>query len=490
MFERGKASAEKSEFVPEDEERRCQARFDQLSSIDRRLFSTWNGIDLSIERWRNSSRDSRRCSNPNCADRYVGKTIRWHDLRRLGCSSSIQGKAGNVDRAKEFFLKANSPNISTFTAMSEFLFSSIARHSSSLCRCLYSSFLWSQWSRSRCSGAFLSNPRRDDRWESVCLCSECLFTFGIGRWSSRDLLEHSSEKRMELHSDGENCNVMTSWRRRRRRSWFLIHSGRLFKSFFRFRRFEEIDWRVRKRSSSLFANAQWVVQLVSIDRSIYPEKINNNRRKSLSLLFVVFLVSLLSGIRNQKNGQSAKERSAIIRQLFPSLTDSLTSVSVLVANTLASSGDMKEASDVRWTLSQAGSRKTAGLSWTGVNGEIAVKEKMFSFILPNKCCRNFAHTIDLIREEMKSMRNAIDCWKNCLNMDTSLTPVGSLDHWWLMKASNRFSTDTVRESPSPSISSNDQFPNEFKSPRTSAFAVIVVSVQRSIPSLFNTASFV
>jgi hypothetical protein len=59
-------------------------------------------------------------------------------------------------------------------------------------------------------------------------------------------------------------------------------------------------------------------------------------------------------------------------ELFPGVKYDLTSVSVLLANTLASSGALQEASDVRWTLSQSGARKKAGLSWTEVNGKIEV----------------------------------------------------------------------------------------------------------------------
>ena len=137
----------------------------------------------------------------------------------------------------------------------------------------------------------------------------------------------------------------------------FVHLGRFSQSCVPFRRSEETDWWVRRRSSSLFANAQWVVL---------------KEKKTRLFLSVVVLVSLLSGARKQKNGQLAKERSVVIRELFPSLKDDLASVSVLVANTLASSGEFEEALNVRRTLSESGWRKQTGLSWTEANGELAV----------------------------------------------------------------------------------------------------------------------
>ena len=97
--------------------------------------------------------------------------------------------------------------------------------------------------------------------------------------------------------------------------------------------------------------------------------------------FVLCLVSMLSGVRNQKNQRLAKERTRIIRELFPGMKDDFSSVSVLLANTLASSGALQEASDVRWTLSQSGSRKQAGLSWTEINGKIEVNHIILVFLV-------------------------------------------------------------------------------------------------------------
>ena len=98
----------------------------------------------------------------------------------------------------------------------------------------------------------------------------------------------------------------------------------------------------------------------------------------------MFLVSVLSGVRNAKNGQLAKERSDIIRIRFPWVKDEFASVSVLLGNTLASSGEFQEASDVRWALAQSGWKKKAGLSWTEVNGEIAVDEKILPSVMEDE----------------------------------------------------------------------------------------------------------
>jgi hypothetical protein len=117
-------------------------------------------------------------------------------------------------------------------------------------------------------------------------------------------------------------------------------------------------------------------------------------------------VSLLSGARNEKNGPLAKEQSRIIQQLFPELKDSLTSASVLLANTLGSSGAFNEASDVRWTLNQSGSKKKIGLTWTAVNGEIVVNNDILRFT--RTFPRNFTRMINRIRGVRKSMRNSID----------------------------------------------------------------------------------
>ncbi len=65
-----------------------------------------------------------------------------------------------------------------------------------------------------------------------------------------------------------------------------------------------------------------------------------------------------------------------MQQLFANFNNNLTPASVLLANTLASSGELEEASTIRWNMSQSGARKTAGLAWTEVNGEIVVNKNI------------------------------------------------------------------------------------------------------------------
>ena len=92
-----------------------------------------------------------------------------------------------------------------------------------------------------------------------------------------------------------------------------------------------------------------------------------------SLLHMHFSqVSLLSGARNARNSSLAEQMNHRIRELFPDFKRCLVSASVLLANTLASSGELDKASSVRWTLSQSGEREEAGLSWTIVNGQLVV----------------------------------------------------------------------------------------------------------------------
>ena len=99
----------------------------------------------------------------------------------------------------------------------------------------------------------------------------------------------------------------------------------------------------------------------------------------LLILFLfesVFLVSLLSSVRNQNNVPLARQITQRIQELFHGVDKDAISASVLLINTLASSGNLDEASQMRWNLSQSGEKKQMGLSWTEINDEIVV-DKMF-----------------------------------------------------------------------------------------------------------------
>ncbi|UJR23991.1 hypothetical protein I4U23_026957 [Adineta vaga] len=83
-------------------------------------------------------------------------------------------------------------------------------------------------------------------------------------------------------------------------------------------------------------------------------------------------MSLLSSIRNRNDASLARETIHRIRKLFQNVDDSLVPASILLTNTLASAGELEEASQIRWNMIQSGARKQIGLAWTEFNGEIAV----------------------------------------------------------------------------------------------------------------------
>ncbi|UJR24156.1 hypothetical protein I4U23_027122 [Adineta vaga] len=81
-------------------------------------------------------------------------------------------------------------------------------------------------------------------------------------------------------------------------------------------------------------------------------------------------MSLLSGVRNRNDALLAREITNQIRERFQNVDEHLLPASILLTNTLASSGELQEASQIRWKLNQSGAKKQVGLSWTEVNGEI------------------------------------------------------------------------------------------------------------------------
>ena len=84
------------------------------------------------------------------------------------------------------------------------------------------------------------------------------------------------------------------------------------------------------------------------------------------------LVSLLSGARNRNDVSLARQITQRIKQLGHLDNDNLASAYVLFGNTLGSSGELQEASQLRLEMNRLGIRKKVGLSWTEVNGEIVV----------------------------------------------------------------------------------------------------------------------
>ena len=87
-------------------------------------------------------------------------------------------------------------------------------------------------------------------------------------------------------------------------------------------------------------------------------------------------MSLLSGARNAREADLARQITHRISQLFPGHRRDQTSASILLVNTVASSGDLEESSKLRWNLSQSGAKKMMGVSWTVIDGRILVKHNV------------------------------------------------------------------------------------------------------------------
>ena len=123
----------------------------------------------------------------------------------------------------------------------------------------------------------------------------------------------------------------------------------------------------------------------------------------------LFLESLLSGTRNAREADLAREIMLRISQLFPGYGGGQISAAILLANTVASSGDLEEASTIRWNLSQSGAKKIMGLSWTEIDGEILVNDNVQNYSFHKNllliCFSNFMPTIDHIQGLMKSTKN-------------------------------------------------------------------------------------
>lgn len=84
-------------------------------------------------------------------------------------------------------------------------------------------------------------------------------------------------------------------------------------------------------------------------------------------------MALLSGVRNANDSSLAEQINERIQKLFADLKHMLGPASILLANTLASSGESDKASTLRWRLSQSGTKKQPGLSWTEVNNNLVVR---------------------------------------------------------------------------------------------------------------------
>jgi hypothetical protein len=91
-------------------------------------------------------------------------------------------------------------------------------------------------------------------------------------------------------------------------------------------------------------------------------------------------VALLSGARNHGQVVLSQQIYDRMQCLFPGRRDGLVAASVLVSNIYSSSGDQQRAREVRLArIKQFGRNVLVGVSWTRVNGELAVSVKLLSF---------------------------------------------------------------------------------------------------------------
>lgn len=83
-------------------------------------------------------------------------------------------------------------------------------------------------------------------------------------------------------------------------------------------------------------------------------------------------MSLLSASRNVKNSDLAQKTYNRMKELFPDSNDVLTLGLTLLGNVYGSIGNFEKADEVRRELNQSSLKKTVGLTWTVIDGEIYV----------------------------------------------------------------------------------------------------------------------
>jgi len=84
-------------------------------------------------------------------------------------------------------------------------------------------------------------------------------------------------------------------------------------------------------------------------------------------------VALLSGARNQGNSSLAQNVFEKIEINFADRKDGfITAASILLANTYSSAGENEKSFDIKEKLHRSNMKRVVGVSWTEVNGELAV----------------------------------------------------------------------------------------------------------------------
>ena len=85
-------------------------------------------------------------------------------------------------------------------------------------------------------------------------------------------------------------------------------------------------------------------------------------------------MTLLSGARTHRQSALSQRLYNRMQALFPDQKSKLISASILLSNTLISTGNQQQAQEVRaHRIKKFGSKVTPGVSWTDVNNETVVK---------------------------------------------------------------------------------------------------------------------
>jgi hypothetical protein len=89
---------------------------------------------------------------------------------------------------------------------------------------------------------------------------------------------------------------------------------------------------------------------------------------------------MLSGARNQGNGDLSKTLHDRIQRLFPDHQKYRIASQILLANTYAAMGEQDMAGNVRDEIYQSANKREVSLSWTEANGEVVVSYVFYQMI--------------------------------------------------------------------------------------------------------------
>lgn len=89
-------------------------------------------------------------------------------------------------------------------------------------------------------------------------------------------------------------------------------------------------------------------------------------------MFILILVALLAGARNEKKTLTSKLIYNRMKKLFPEEADPVKAAVVLLADVYKSSSIVGKPSDIQIQLDQPIPKRKISLTWTSVNGEAYV----------------------------------------------------------------------------------------------------------------------